>query len=213
MGIGDERIFRTALFLLLIAAARVDARQPVAIRVYDTSGLEAGVLGSALTAASPLLADAGIDAVWEDCGVEDSCGRPLAVGELIVRVVKAPEQSPVTRVGEAVLDPKRNAGVFATIYADRIAALAATTAVDSAPLIGRVIAHEIGHLLLGLSSHRTTGLMRPRWRGSEIVKNDAADWTWSAADVVRIQQRLFERPITTDPLPPCPAVRAKCVHG
>ena len=35
-------------------------------------------------------------------------------------------------------------------------------------VLGHVMAHEIGHLLLGTNAHSTVGIMRPQWQGPEL---------------------------------------------
>ena len=37
-------------------------------------------------------------------------------------------------------------------------------------LLGCVIAHEIGHLLLGLNSHSGSGIMQRRWERKQITQ-------------------------------------------
>jgi hypothetical protein len=35
-------------------------------------------------------------------------------------------------------------------------------------ILGCVIAHEVGHLLLGLNSHTSAGVMQPRWERKQV---------------------------------------------
>jgi predicted SprT family Zn-dependent metalloprotease len=39
-----------------------------------------------------------------------------------------------------------------------------------ADVMGGVVAHEIGHLLLGSHAHASTGIMRAQWRGEDLHK-------------------------------------------
>jgi hypothetical protein len=36
------------------------------------------------------------------------------------------------------------------------------------PVLGYVLAHEIGHLLFGSNSHSVNGIMSPHWNGPEL---------------------------------------------
>ncbi len=56
-----------------------------------------------------------------------------------------------------MVDLEGQAGTLATIYEDRVESLATEAHVDSGRLLGRAIAHEIGHLLLGTASHARAG--------------------------------------------------------
>jgi hypothetical protein len=97
--------------------------------------------------------------VFKNCGSsglkDDSCDTPPEQGERIVRIMNAPANLPPrmgTALGNALVDSGTNTGVLATIYADRIARASAGQ-MDRALLFGRVIAHELGHLLLGVTAH------------------------------------------------------------
>jgi len=48
-----------------------------------------------------------------------------------------------------------------------------------ASLLGRAIAHEIGHLLLRSNAHTESGLMREVWTAEQVVRNRREDWTFS----------------------------------
>jgi hypothetical protein len=77
------------------------------------------------------------------------------------------------------------------VYADRVAALAGGTDADRVSLLGLVIAHEIGHLLMGTNRHSTPGLMRAAWSHREVRENAAVDWQFSDEDA-QTMRRLIE---------------------
>jgi hypothetical protein len=68
-----------------------------------------------------------------------------------------------------------------------VAWLAKTAGTDVAVLLGRVIAHELGHLLRRTSAHARHGLMRPNWTPDEVRRNRAADWAFTAGDVAAMR--------------------------
>ena len=59
-----------------------------------------------------------------------------------------------------------------------------------ATIVGRVSAHEIGHLLLGTNAHASHGLMRPSW---EVQRLDRGDWDFTIEDAAAIRARLKRR--------------------
>jgi hypothetical protein len=59
-------------------------------------------------------------------------------------------------------------GGRAYIFMDRLKAFANNEMVNVRRLLGPVMAHEIGHLLLGPDSHHTMGIMHERWRAAEL---------------------------------------------
>jgi hypothetical protein len=46
--------------------------------------------------------------------------------------------------------------------------LRCTHNVDLGRILGSVIAHEMGHLLLGSNAHAISGIMRPHWESGEL---------------------------------------------
>jgi hypothetical protein len=66
-----------------------------------------------------------------------------------------------TRQGssETVLGSASPSTGYAFIYSERVKDLAPRRRIDEGVLLGRVIAHEVGHLLLGGHDHSRTGLM------------------------------------------------------
>jgi len=68
-------------------------------------------------------------------------------------------------------------------------------------LMGRVAAHELGHLLLGANHHEPDGLMRASWTWLQIQRAHPADWRFSVADVATIRLRLERRQALVAGLP------------
>jgi hypothetical protein len=136
---------------------------------------------AARVVADALLQQAGLQAAWRDCSA--GCADALGRTELLVRIVAAPDGIVAQSLGCAVINLEDRTGTLATVYADRIALVAARTGVDPATLLGRAVAHELGHLLLGTAGHSPAGLMRALWSDRELQRDREADWSWSAADL------------------------------
>ncbi len=56
--------------------------------------------------------------------------------------------------------------------------------------LGRVLAHEIGHVLLGAPRHTESGLMRASFRPDELGQPDRTPFRLTPTDVARLQGRL-----------------------
>ena len=107
-----------------------------------------------------------------------------------MRLVRRPlQQAPreVLPLGDAHVDSSSKAGTLATIYVDAIESLAHATGCAIATLLGRVVAHEIGHLLLGTARHATIGLMRAVWTPDELKQNRPGDWVFPPRDARRLR--------------------------
>jgi hypothetical protein len=55
--------------------------------------------------------------------------------------------------------------------------------------LGRIIAHEIGHVLLGLPNHQRQGLMRPLFGPTELVFPTRWQYTLSPLELARLRHR------------------------
>lgn len=168
-------------------------RTAITIRVYQTAGLPSALEQRALTEAEILLQDALVDVRWRKCGLHDApaCAEPLGPSELLLQVVRqeTPRQATSATLGHAIVDRRAGGGVLATVYFDRIARLASVAGTDAAVLLGRVAAHELGHLMMRTHAHSHRGLMRPFWTPGEVRRNRAADWAFTARDVAAMRQR------------------------
>ncbi len=185
-------VFAGGLLVPSIAHAGPPERVPVTARIYNTAQVAAGIRTAALTAAARALVASGIDVVWTDCDASDACGMVPTPGELVVRLVRSAgveRDSPASVLGQASIDTGEGSGVLATIFVNRVERMAALADVGVAVLLGRAIAHEVGHLLLATNSHSARGLMRARWSSSDLRRNDAADWMLTKEDAAAIRRR------------------------
>ena len=61
---------------------------------------------------------------------------------------------------------------------------------ELARALGRVLAHEIGHVLLNVRSHDRVGLMRAVFRPDQLADNDRAPFRLACGSVARLRERL-----------------------
>jgi hypothetical protein len=59
-----------------------------------------------------------------------------------------------------------------------------------AKLLGRILAHELGHILLNSGGHEESGLMRARYRASDVLGVPASAYTLSAVERARLLARI-----------------------
>jgi hypothetical protein len=81
---------------------------------------------------------------------------------------------------------------MATVFHDQVEAVARRTGVARSELLGRALAHEVGHLLLGVRGHSRTGIMRAVWTDDELTRDRPDDWLFASADRQKLQQVLIE---------------------
>ena len=91
------------------------------------------------------------------------------------------------------MDVVAREGSLATVYVDRVNALADIAGRDRAELLGLAIAHEIGHVLLGTSAHAAVGLMLATWTAYELRRRWSLDWMFGEQECLEMRRRLAER--------------------
>ena len=172
------------------------ANPPVAltVRLYNTSGIPADELAAARESAGAILRDTGINVTFRPCGhlaeATDSCDESLKRSEVVVRIIDAPPFNVALHpeaYGVTYIVKDTNRGWLATVFADRIGAAAGRVHVNPGTLVGRVMAHEVGHLLLGMDYHGAAGVMRAEWP-DDLLNRNGDDWRFSMLEAERIQR-------------------------
>jgi hypothetical protein len=154
--------------------------------------------------AGTILRQAGVEVLWLECAAAvdqhaapaGECQTPIAWNEVVLRLVPAGTADPRRHhvsLGFSSVDLQTRGGTLATVYSDRIRALAQRAGTDPADLLGRAIAHEVGHLLLGTNQHSAGGLMRAIWSDTELRRNLPLDWLFSEAEAVAMRRGVAAR--------------------
>lgn len=172
------------------------------VRTYEGGGVAASDLDTSRRIAGAILGQAGVSAAWLACpaGTEawlpkPPCTKAPRPHEVLVRFASSDRVRGVDDgvLGNALVDAGAGAGSLATLYIDRIDAIAARAGVAVGVVLGRAMAHEIGHLLLGHSRHRDRGLMRAYWSEMVLRSGFAGDWTFLPEDARAMARNLAAR--------------------
>ena len=189
-------------FATTVGVAAAETRPAnLVIRIYDGTSADAASRAAAIQAAAAVIAGAGIHAAWYDCTRElqlPECTPSRRGRELIIRIMPTPAPGTTltggsleTRsnagtvrliLGFAVIDPASGVGVLATIFMDRVEAIAHRIDVPPSSVLGAAIAHEVGHLLLGTPTHGLSGLMREVWTEEELALGREEDWLFTPSE-------------------------------
>jgi hypothetical protein len=167
----------TTLVAGFVSPARVCAQtiapnRTFQILVFNYTEASSESLVVAEREAGRILNESGFRVTWLNCpvtpGGSETCRKEVAASDIRVRIVPLPVQAKSmfhdSVFGFAI------APAFASVYyqsAQRLAKL--DNAEFEIPVIlGCVIAHEIGHLLLGPGSHSPSGIMQPQWERKQV---------------------------------------------
>lgn len=192
--------------------ARAISTNGFVVRVYDDARVAPRDMDVARASADTILEHAHLHADWVLCAStpdfpapphRPACRAPLQLPEVIVRIV---HQSPDTAdggrepiaLGYAYVDTREASGVLATVCAGCVDRMARRSGADFGVVLGRAMAHEIGHLLLGTTEHERRGLMRPAWTTAELRRRRPDDWWFSCAEASSMQGAVARRTARPD---------------
>jgi hypothetical protein len=179
----------------VLRAERAGTRT-LAIRTALAIDVPPGQVARAQRTATEILQRAGVAVEWPDCQrppgtrTEDACQGPLEGIAIALRIVNAPPGSTRDALGYAYVVTSGPIGRLATVFFDRVTALAARLNLGADVILGRAMAHEVGHLLLNSPTHSPFGLMRPRWIDAELGRDVAIDWVFSPAEAAEMRRRV-----------------------
>lgn len=161
----------------LACAEMQDPQAELAVGIHNYAGVPHATLTYGQEQATEIFGRMGIKLQWVDCPTSNeetekfrSCGQVMNSGGVFLKIL--PERMatrfglPDTKLGVAV--PPRAAFVF---Y-QRIQNLAKGKGLLEFAILGPVMTHELGHLLLGKGSHSADGIMnevmlQEAFRGAE----------------------------------------------
>ena len=185
-----------ALLSVSGAQARSDPYDMV-VRLYNIANLPQTDIGVSKRVAENIFRRTGIQLRWRDCSAislgsaVDVCMEPLQPREVIARLVIGGHGS--ARVFGQALVIDGHVSTMATVFADRITSATTRLDIDRATLIGRTLAHELGHLLLGTNSHAAYGLMMGMWPDAVMRNNTGHQWDFSDREAKRMKLALVRR--------------------
>ncbi len=207
----NSRCIRAAAIPLLILSAAIalaangrpvsseKSTPQLSVRVYSFLRLSRWLLRSAELEAHRLLIDVPIEFDWVDCtspSLSSACTSDSTSKDLVVRVLaKALPQASADALGIA---GSKGDDAVAFLFYDRMLVL--RTHEKPLPLIvGRVLAHEITHLLLLENAHSDRGLMRAKWSADDMRPESSACLGLSLASVQRMHQEALRRESARQP--------------
>ena len=152
--------FTATLFTAGAAPAQDEARTLV-LHVDNYFRLPSDVLARAEREAARVYEAAGVRVVWihgDDEAEREAGGRHLVV--LLLDTDMMHRKIGNDRIDDDVLGTASRGTGRAFVFTQRVIERALSSGHESAQLIGRVMAHEIGHLVLQQAGHSASGIMR-----------------------------------------------------
>jgi hypothetical protein len=146
----------------------------ISVSIYDDVQLSPRVLAEAEDETARVYQKAGITISWIECksSKTDSapdlrCQDPPSAMHLNLRILPHASKSGDGIFGVAFLSAE-GTGAYSDVSYNSAEELDRDWHVGLARVLGHVMAHELGHLLLGSNAHSRQGIMCPSWHGGEL---------------------------------------------
>ena len=211
-------LFSTSLLLSLLAISPNPCAQAaesgitsaptpakLQVRLYDYARLSPAMIKWAAEDAKEVLSKAGISTRWLDCSMslsdeelDPSCrvasGPTVVVLKILPREMAERFTVPEGSFGFAMLpDKARGFGSQAVVFYHRVNELAADMDSYRSVALGHILAHEIGHLLLGSGSHSSQGIMKATWQNADMEKAIRGKMRFTPKQAKRMRAQMLDR--------------------
>ena len=151
----------------------------------NEAGVASDIVVDARQEVNRIYAEIGVIVIW----AERVTGSPKAPLVIIISPVTGQWVGPMS-LGLAVRGAN-SSGHLAYVFYDRVHPLATKHQMSEASLLGVVIAHELGHLLLPYGSHSPRGLMEGEWDNRQFLLAQAKLLRFTAQQGELIRARLM----------------------
>jgi len=95
--------------------------------------------------------------------------------------------------GVAAESSEKDFGFVGSVFYDRVRDCPVHERIDLAPFLGDIMAHELGHLLLGTHSHSRSGLMSASLSSRQILEVEQRGLPFSTSEAKRMQTAMMAR--------------------
>lgn len=187
--------------LVLIGGAGVyaepgSADRPLTIQVRDYASVGRVPMSAAISRVKGIFVNAGVparvrvlDATQLDDLNDDDASEPT-VRVLVYPRTRSETISTDTKV-LGIAPGAEAGGHVAYVFASRVEVLARRHAVDYGTLLGVIVAHEVGHVLLRGRPHAGMGLMRAVCGGTLLKNVILTKLTFTPGEAAAIRDSLF----------------------
>ncbi len=188
------------------SANKLDPDLRITVLVYNDAQIPRETLLQAKGHASRVFLKAGTEVALVDCPTSPAeisqypaChqlgGGPSQLQLNILPRAQA-ERFPLasTICGFAVQAPEDQFSKYAYVFSHRAREIADRVGADAGGLLlGHLIAHEVGHLLLGPGRHSSKGIMRPQWSRKDAKVASSGELLFTRAQGRRIRAQVLKR--------------------
>ena len=150
--------------VLMLVAARptLAAAQTLVVQVDNDARIPAADLAQVEEVVARSFLGIGVQVIWEHGEVALDDSRGLRVHLRLLSRINADRKIAKERIGNAVLGQTNRPARLVYIFTRRIVEASVKFSHDYTRILGFVVAHELGHVLLPPGSHSDSGVMNGR---------------------------------------------------
>lgn len=183
------------IFLSSICYSQPNHNPQLTVFVYDDARVPSVLIEKAEREADRVFVAAGLKVSWTNCPAgkrvvtDQVVCEPLGPPQLSVRIVQRSRYLTDATFGLAYISdtgPSR----YCDVFYNRVQDLQQQGVASISSVLGHVLAHEIGHLLLGTNSHSRTGIMRAQWQADELRAASMGRLLFSSEEGERIREQV-----------------------
>jgi hypothetical protein len=151
----------TVLMLVAVCPTHA-AAQALLVQVDNDARMPAADLAEMEEVVAHSFLAIGVQVVWEHGEVARDDARGLQVHLRLLSRMNADQKIAKERIGNAVLGQTNRPARLVYIFTRRIVEASVKFSHDYTRILGLVVAHELGHVLLPAGSHSDSGVMNGR---------------------------------------------------
>ena len=182
----------------------------VTVFVNDSASAPERIVLAAEQNAGRVFHQAGVEVEWVNCGAHDGnrshtqCGDNMMSPGLVVCIIPHARTLGDDIFGVSFVD--HDSGTYADLFFEPIEQLHQQNRdISLAPILGDVLAHELGHLLLGSNAHSRDGIMQPHWTREQLHGVAMGQMRFSKEQAARMRTRIASSQIEHQNSPPLEA--------
>ena len=174
-------------------AGESDSEARLSVRLYNYTAVPDQTLAAAEQQAGKVFRAAHIMVTWVDCPLSENdidkmqpCTHapgPVRIILIIVPVSKAPLRHLSGELGFTSYPDTTY------VFSDRVGEFSHRELIPEEIVLGEIIAHELGHVLLGHDSHSSAGIMRPILRREDLMGSRAGFFTTPQSKQMRARMK------------------------
>jgi hypothetical protein len=183
------------------ASVPAPAEPALTIRLYAIDPEAVPYVPRAIEEADRVFQKAGLQVRWLEChGAERdaACDDAPGKGDIRLRILPGKGQRELGDALGYALALQQGVGVYATAFFGAVSEVRRGTLASTAQVLGHVIAHEVGHLLLGDVHHSRKGLMSASWKHGELMSIARREMNFSGPQIRRIRAGARTRMVADD---------------